>query len=36
LQYSTRVFNATEVKRLARTWGSLLRDRLDEYGETRE
>ena len=36
LQYSTRVFNATEVKRLARTWGSLLRDRLDEYGETKE
>jgi hypothetical protein len=30
------VFNATEVKRLARTWGSLLRDRLDEYGETKE
>lgn len=36
LQYSTRVFNATEVKRLARTWGSLLRDRLDEYGEPTE
>ena len=36
LQYSTRVFNATEVKRLARTWGSLLRERLDEYGEAED
>ena len=36
LQYSTRVFNATEVRRLARTWGSLLRERLDEYGEATE
>lgn len=29
---SNRVSNATEIRRLARTWARLLRERLDEYG----
>jgi hypothetical protein len=32
LQTSNRVTNATEVRRMARTWARLLRERLDDYG----
>ena len=31
---SNRVTNATEVRRMARAWAKLLRERLDEYGGT--
>ena len=31
-QASNRVTNATEVRRMARTWARLLRERLDDYG----
>jgi len=31
-QESNRVSNSSEVKRVARRWASLLRDRLDEFG----
>lgn len=36
LQHSNRVFNTAEVRRLARIWASLLRNRLDEYGAPAE
>ena len=31
MRESNRVNNRTEIRRLARTWGSMLRDRLDEF-----
>ena len=34
-QASNRVTNATEVRRMARTWARLLRERLDDYGAKR-
>jgi hypothetical protein len=36
LQRSNRVSNATEIRRLARAWGSLLRTRLEELAAPRE
>lgn len=36
LKESNRVSNTAEVRRLARSWASLLRERLDEYGGTSE
>ena len=36
MQKSNRVSNQAEVRRLARTWGSMLRDRLDEFGAPAE
>ena len=33
---SNRVTNATEVRRLARTWARMLRERLDEFGAPAE
>lgn len=36
LQESNRVNNASEVKRLARTWARILRERLDEFGAPAE
>lgn len=32
MMQSNRVTNATEVRRMARSWARLLRERLDEYG----
>ena len=36
MQKSNRVNNLSEVRRLARIWGGLLRDRLDEFGAPAE
>jgi hypothetical protein len=36
LSYSNPVTNAAEVRRLVRTWGRLLTERLDQYGGTTE
>jgi hypothetical protein len=36
MRASNRVNNLSEVKRLARTWGSLLRKRLDTFAEPKE
>jgi len=36
MQESNRVTNTSEVRRLARRWASLLRERLDEFGSPQE
>ena len=36
LQYSSPVTNIADVRRVARTWGALLTERLDDYGGTTE
>jgi hypothetical protein len=36
MRESNRVNNRSQVRRLARIWGSMLRDRLDEFGAPAE